>query len=442
MITAELAHFIGNTEYNDFPLKVVEKAKLCFLDFLGVSIAGSRTRSGQIMRSIISSNGQSTVIGGPRTSAREASLINGVSAHSLDLDDGHRLAQLHPGACVIPAALSLAESEERSGRDFLEAMIAGYQVTLSLGMMVNPSHRNKGFHSTGTCGTFGAAAAAGKVLKLSEEENMNCLGLAGTQAAGLLESDHSGSMAKHLHPGRAAYSGVLSALLSQKGFTGARSIVEGREGFLNSMCKVDDTIQTEWKITPDESYHIAGVYFKNYPVCRHLHSALDSTLSLHRRYRIKPRDVVEVKVKTYQIAAEHRDYTPQEPEAIRQSLPATVALAISQGHLHPHELHINEDVLSLASKVSIECDPDFEALYPEMRPAQVMIKTTKGSFKDTVYLPHGEPEKAFSWDDLRVKFLTLNPKFDADTLDIIKRMESLDMNDLMNILSNYEDKNL
>ncbi len=434
MITDKLAHFIGNTEYNDFTLEVVEKAKLCFLDFLGVSIAGSRTKSGRIMRSIISSQGPSSVIGGPKTSASEASLINGVSAHCLDLDDGHRLAQLHPGAGVIPAALSLAESEGKSGKEFLETLVVGYQVAVSIGMMVNPSHRNGGFHSTGTCGTFGAAAAAGKVLNLSEEEMVNCLGLAGTQAAGLLESDHSGSMGKHLHPGRAAQSGVISALLSQKGFTGARSILEGREGFLNAMCKWHDPVP-EWELMLDSSHHISGVYFKNYPVCRHLHSALDAALTLKQKYAINPQDIVDVKVKTYQIAAEHQDYNPQESEAIRQSLPVTVALAISQGHMNPYELHISEEVLNLASKVSIECDSDFEALYPGKRPAQVIIKTKKESLECTIHLPKGEPEKPFSWNDLLVKFQMLNPLFNVDTLDIIKKMESYEMNDLMKILS-------
>jgi 2-methylcitrate dehydratase PrpD len=434
MITLKLAHFIVNTEYNDFTLEVVEKAKLCFLDFLGVSIAGSRTNSGRIMRSIISSPGQSTVLGGQKTSASEASLINGVSAHCLDLDDGHRLAQLHPGACVIPVALSLAESEGSSGRKFLEAVIVGYQVAVSLGMMVNPYHRNRGFHSTGTCGTFGAAAAAGKVLNLSEEELVNCLGLAGTQAAGLLESDHSGSMGKHLHPGRAAQSGVISALLSRKGFTGARSILEGREGFLNAMCKRHNPVP-EWELMLDSSYHISGVYFKNYPVCRHLHSALDAALTLQRKYSINPQDIVGVKVKTYQIASEHQDYTPQEPEAIRQSLPVTVAMAISQGHMTPYDLLISEEVLNLASKVSIVCDPDFEALYPGKRPAQVIIETKKESLECAIYLPKGEPEKPFSWNDLLVKFQMLNPQFNVDTLEIIKKMESCEMNDLMKILS-------
>lgn len=435
MITEKLAHFIHYTGYRDFPSEVVKQAKLCFLDFLGVSIAGSRTRSGQVMRSTISSRGSSTVIGGPKTSALEACLINGVSAHSLDLDDGHRLAQLHPGACVIPAALSLAESVGVSGIELLEALILGYQVAISLGMMVNPSHRNRGFHSTGTCGTFGAAAAASKLLNLSEEEIINCLGLAGTQAAGLLESNHSGSMAKHLHPGRAAHSGVFSALLAQKGFTGAPSILEGREGFLKAMCQVD-TQQSEWGTILDSHYHIMGVYFKNYPVCRHLHSALDATFYLLRKYKINPHDVVELEVKTYQVAAEHQDYIPQSSEAIRQSLPVALALALSQGHLDPHGLYTNSEVLSLASKVSVKCNSEFEALYPGKRPSRVIINTNKGSFKHTVYLPRGEPEKPFSWDDLLSKFQRLNPKFDEDTLGIIKKMDSYRARDLMNILLN------
>jgi 2-methylcitrate dehydratase PrpD len=431
MITAQLANFIYNTKYGELPLEVVEKAKLCFLDFLGVSYAGSQSRSGKIMKSVISSDGPSTVIGGSRASVTDASLANGVSAHSLDLDDGHRLAQLHPGACVIPAALSLSESEKSNVKEFLEALVVGYQVAVSMGMLVNPDHRNMGFHSTGTCGTFGAAAAAGKVLKLSEEDLVNCLGLAGTQAAGLLESDHTGSMGKHLHTGRAAQSGVIAALLAQKGFTGARSILEGREGFLKTMCQIYDAERNKLKVDLDSSYHISGVYFKNYPVCRHLHSSIDATLSLLRKYNIKPQDVVEIKVKTYKIAAEHHEYNPQGPEAIRQSLPVSLALTISQGHLKSEELRATENILSLASKVSIECDPSFEALYPGKRPAQVIINTIEGSFQETVYLPQGEPEKPFSWEDLRTKFQSINPQFDVDVLNILQNMESYKMNELI-----------
>src|SRR5690606_800882 len=118
------------------------------------------------------------IIGWNKTRPLDASLANGVSSHSLDLDDGHRLAQLHPGACIIPAALALSEANEKSGKDFITAIVVGYQVAIQLGMILNPQHRNKGFHTTGTCGTMGAAAAASKILDLDLEGILNSLGLA------------------------------------------------------------------------------------------------------------------------------------------------------------------------------------------------------------------------------------------------------------------------
>ncbi|BDZ66685.1 hypothetical protein GCM10025860_01330 [Methanobacterium ferruginis] len=160
MFTKDLAEFIVSTNYHELPEDVVKQTKLCFLDFLGVSLRGSKSKSAIIARNIICEynkpqHNQSTIIGGHYTNPLDAALANGISAHSLDLDDGHRLAQLHPGACVIPAALSLAEVNGKSGKDFITALVVGYQVAIQVGMLLNPEHREKGFHSTGTCGTLG-----------------------------------------------------------------------------------------------------------------------------------------------------------------------------------------------------------------------------------------------------------------------------------------------
>jgi len=144
MITQYLAEFIDSTRYQDLPENVINQAKLCFLDFLGVSLRGSSGESSGIVRNIINAQGDSTVIGYDTSTPMDAALANGVSAHCLDLDDGHRLAQLHPGACVIPSALALAETEKRSGKEFITAMVVGYQVAIQLGMLLNPSHRHKG----------------------------------------------------------------------------------------------------------------------------------------------------------------------------------------------------------------------------------------------------------------------------------------------------------
>ncbi len=271
MITEELANFIVSLKYEDIPDSAIEKAKLCFLDFLGVSLRGSKEKSSLIAFEVFNPyknpNFQfnSTIIGHGMGDALSAGFLNGISSHCLDLDDGHSLAQLHPGCTVIPAALSLAEERDKSGKEFLEAIVVGYEVAIALGKGINPSHRNHGFHSTGSIGSFAAAAASSKIMNLDFKETVNALGLAGTQAAGLLESDHAGTMGKHLHAGRAVQSGMISAILSQKGFTGAASIVEGNEGFLKAMCgkKVfENSTEIENQIKSDlGQFHIINCLF-------------------------------------------------------------------------------------------------------------------------------------------------------------------------------------
>ena len=260
MITEQLANIMLNTTYENLTEEVISKAKLCFTDFLAVALKGSCTASGKDVLSFVNRSTESTVLGHNLASPVDAALVNGVFAHSLDLDDGHRFAQLHPGCTVIPAALAITEFLDQTGKEFITSIVAGYQVSILMGMISNPKHRENGFHSTGTCGTLGAAGAACKALKLNFNKSVNALGLAGTQAAGLLESDHCGSMGKHLHAGKSSQSGVISALLAEKGFTGAKSIIDGKEGFLNAMVEQfpnnKNYILKANKIIENKHYHI------------------------------------------------------------------------------------------------------------------------------------------------------------------------------------------
>ncbi|EKQ55309.1 MAG: putative protein involved in propionate catabolism [Methanobacterium sp. Maddingley MBC34] len=441
MITRDFAEFIASTSYQDLPEDVLNQAKLCFLDFLGVSLKGSHSKSATMVRNIIGTGGESTVIGGNTNNPMDAALANGVSAHCLDLDDGHRLAQLHPGACVIPAALALAESFKKSGKEFITALVVGYQVSIQMGMFLNPSHRQKGFHSTGTCGTMGATAAASKIMELDEEGILNALGLAGTQAAGLLESDHSGSMAKHLHTGKAAQAGVLSALLAKKGFTGAHSIFEGKEGLFRAMGDLKDQESffkepVSENSTPEE-FEILRVYFKKYPVCRHLHSSLDATLSLIKNENIKASDIQEITVKTYKIAALHDNYQPETSEGFRQSLPVSTAIAIINGNLDMENINNSnwDKITEISSKIRIQCDEDLNKLYPQKRPSQVTIKSKNHFYTERIDLAKGEPENPFTKDELLNKFSILNPHVDVNILKTLDDMENENINQLLNIIT-------
>nr|WP_319374209.1 MmgE/PrpD family protein [uncultured Methanobacterium sp.] len=468
MITRDLAEFIAKTSYPDLPEAVVNQAKLCFLDFLGVSLRGSRSESARIVRNILSTGGNphnigedshipggsSTIICENTTTPLDAALANGVSAHCLDLDDGHRLAQLHPGACVIPAALALAESYHKTGKEFITALVVGYQVAIKTGMILNPGHRQKGFHSTGTCGTLGAAAAAAKIMEMDEEGILNALGLAGTQAAGLLESDHAGSMAKHLHAGKAAQSGVLSALLAKDGFTGAHNILEGKEGLFKAMGKQKEGKNSLEKYRTENCLHdefeILRVYFKKYPVCRHLHSSLDAAISIMKNKNLQITDIQDITVETYEIASDHNNYHPKTAEGIRQSLPVSLALTIIKRNLDigdiPRTSFSNEnsgtgetnrtnEIAEITSKIRIKCDEDLNKLYPQKRPSKVTITTRKHAYTERIDLAKGEPENPFTRDEILNKFINLNPHVNVNVLKVLDDLEDANIKELMNSLN-------
>ncbi|MDD1775420.1 MAG: MmgE/PrpD family protein [Methanobacterium sp.] len=448
MLTSKLADYIRSTSYDNLPESVITKTKDCLIDFMSVTLKGTKTKSAEAIKSIIKTGDESTVISHGKTSALDAGLANGIFAHSIDLDDGHRLAQIHPGASVIPAALALCESRNKTGKELIESIVVGYQVAIILGMMVNPEHRNRGFHTTGTCGALGAAAAACKALDLNQEQIINALGLAGTQAAGLLESDHSGSMGKHLHAGKAAQSGVLSALLAKKGFTGANSILEGDEGFFKVMSAVgpagangiNQALKNE--IDPTETdldillkdYKILEVYFKIYPICRHLHSSIDALLELVKENQINPGKIREITVSTYKIAAEHDNYNPTSTEALRQSLPVSMAFAllneynglntIDDFNYHPEDIEFNKKIINLSQKIIIKEDLNLNKKYPLNRPSRVSIQTLNDLYEKTIDLPYGEPENPLNKSDLYQKFRNLNPKVDTEVLHITENIET------------------
>ncbi|MGZ7109458.1 MAG: MmgE/PrpD family protein, partial [Methanobacterium sp.] len=431
MLTKKFADFILKTNYNEIPEDVIEKAKLCFLDFLGVTLRGSDTRSAIAVNKLIKKDNISTVIGHGKSTILDSAFANGIAAHSLDLDDGSRMAHIHPGACVIPAALSICEAYEKNGEEFISSIVAGYEIAISLGILANPEHRNRGFHSTGTCGTFGAAAAACKALNLDEQQILYALGLAGTQASGLLESDHAGSMGKHLHAGKAAQSGILSALLGREGFKGALTILEGKEGFFNAMAG-SDVLKKQVELG---NFHILDVYFKKYPVCRHLHSSLDAALNIIKNNDLKAQEIKKIMIKTYRIAAEHNDYNPGTIEALRQSLPLSIAIAVKNRELNLEILEIDDDITEISSKVVIECCENLDEMYPLKRPSEVTIHTDVQSYYNSVELPKGEPENQFTKFELLHKFNKLNPEFKTDIMDIIHNLENYNVKDLMIMLN-------
>jgi 2-methylcitrate dehydratase PrpD len=256
-ITQTLSKYIEKIKYEDLPLNIIDTAKKLFIDFLAVSIAGfHRGPLAKILYEEYKRNSclpESTIIGNSKhkMSAVEAALINGVSGHSLDLDDGHREAKGHPGVVVIPALLALAERDGSSGKDFILSMVVGYEIFVRLGKIANPSLFNKGFHTTGVCGALAAAAGTAKLLSCNHQQIESCLSIAGTQSSGLLAITHTGQMIKPLNAGKAAQSGLLSTLLTIEGAKGSDNIIECEDGFLQAFAEktssIENVAKNMWK---------------------------------------------------------------------------------------------------------------------------------------------------------------------------------------------------
>lgn len=231
-IARELAHYICQTKFSDLSQEVIDQTKMCILDWIGVTLAGARQKLAKVLTEVVKTWGgkpECTIIGnGMKTSCLNAALINGVISYLVKLDQASPHGSgVHPQSPMIPAALAVAEWKELGGKDFITAVVLGFEILVRVAMAVNPSHMGeRGFHCTGTCGTFGSATAAGKLLKLSEEQIVHALGIAGTQAAGLTVSMEASS--RSLHTGKACHDGILAAMLAKKGFTGAEDIFEGK----------------------------------------------------------------------------------------------------------------------------------------------------------------------------------------------------------------------
>ena len=238
MISRQVTQLAARCDYGKAPEKVRETLKLAVLDCLGCVLGGfdepSIQRAARVVLALGGVPAASVLPRGPRTNLINAALLNGMSAHVLELDDIHKRAMYHPGVAVIPAALALAESRHVSGKEFLSGVLAGYEVGIRVGEALNPSHF-RFWHTTGTVGTLASAAACSRILGLDETGILHALGNAATQAAGLWQFVYDGAMTKPLHSGKACMNGLLSALLAEQGFTGATRPLEGEAGMFAAM---------------------------------------------------------------------------------------------------------------------------------------------------------------------------------------------------------------
>ena len=350
---------------------------------------------------------------GGRASAAGAALANGVASHILELDDIHKGSTVHAAAPVIPAALAVAEREHASGRDFVLAVALGYEAALRVGEAVNPSHY-RFWHPTGTAAPFGATAAAASLLRLDARQTLDALGSAGTQAAGRWEFNADGSMSKHLHPGKAALNGVLSADLAGDGFTGASTILEGNRGFFRAMsASYDETrvtagLGTQWKISEN--------CYKVWACCGHTHSAIDIARTLRER-AVDVDAVTSVEIETYGPGYEIvKEPSPRTPYEAKFSIAYCVAAALVHGGApldafsidHFGDGVVHPRIAALLRRITVKVAPDLTAKYPAAWPARVRLTLATGEVLDGASdYPVGNPENPVSTQQLEEKFTGL-----------------------------------
>ena len=263
----------------DIPSATLDMAGLSVLDWFGLAIGGAEESATRLIRQVAVAEGAAPVASamgaGDRLSVRQAALINGVAGHALDYDDVNLAMRVHPTAVILPGLLALAEAEGLSGRAVIEAFVAGYEAAGMIGTLISASHYARGFHATGTIGTFGAAAACAHLLGLDEEATARAYGLAASQAAGL--KAQFGTMAKPLHAGRAAEAGVMAALWARAGVSARADILEHPRGFAATQSDGPLAEEPRW-----DGYALNNNLFKHHAACFGTHGTLEAVGALRR----------------------------------------------------------------------------------------------------------------------------------------------------------------
>lgn len=276
-ITRDLAARTCRYRYETLPQEAIAVAKQCILDWFAVTLAGAGEPLTRILTDeLAQSGGEATLIGSSaRARALDAALINGSASHALDYDDVNVAMSGHPTVAVLPAVLAQAEISDKSGKEILASFVAGYEAACRIGLLMLPSHYARGFHATGTVGTFGAAAAAGHLLALDEAQMATALGLAGTQAAGL--KSMFGTMAKPFHAGKAAANGLLAARLAGRGFEARHDVLEVAQGFVSTL---SEEIPVRALDDAAPGAHVRNNLFKYHAACYLTHSTIEAAKTL------------------------------------------------------------------------------------------------------------------------------------------------------------------
>jgi 2-methylcitrate dehydratase PrpD len=420
--TRVLVNFLAGIQPAGLSGEVYDRARYLLLDYLGVAIRGSCAESSapvHCMIERIGAPGPATVIGkGVRTLPGYAALANGTAAHAIELDDTHNAGSIHLGVVMFSTALALAETlPDLEPDQFFTAVVAGYEIAARIAMAVQPKeHYLLGFHPTATCGVFGAAVTASKLLCLTADQMLSAFGIAGSMAAGSLEFLADGAWTKRLHPGLAAQNGIQAAMLAAEGFRGPSRILEGRDGFLKGYSRrpLPDLLTTGL----GRSFEILRTSVKPHACCRYMQGPIDAILALVSEHNIRPAQVRQIEVAVLEagwplvVEPQVSKYHPQSVVEAQFSMPYGAAVAVldraagleqfSQTRLQ------SNDVRGFLARVTMTKSAEIEKTFPEEWPAIATIHLEDGrSFEKMIRHPKGDPKNLLTWPELIAKFRAL-----------------------------------
>lgn len=376
------------------PHHVLLQARKVLLDYLGVLAGGTRYLEEEHPDLI--------------TASPSAAFLYGFAAHVLELDDGHRHGMIHLGASIVSAILDVAKKEDLQSDDVLRGIVMGYEVAVRCARSIQPGHKERGYHVSGTCGTIGSAMGIAFACGYNTEQMKSTLACAVSSAAGVLEIQEQASEMKPYNLGRAALAGEVAAQVGKLAMPGPDDILGGKRGFLAALT---DTPKPEFLTDfSNNDYAIMGIYQKVHAACRHCHPAIDATIDMRNDLNLKPDQIDKIEVHTYKLAVGSHDHTQiMGISSAKLSTPYAVALAIvkgSAGYADYNEANLEDDAIKmLTHKVSVIEDENLTAQSPAVRGARVTIYLKDENIYEAPCLyPKGEPEHPLTQEELEEKF--------------------------------------
>ena len=413
--TQALAEFAAGLQFDALPDAVVRRTEDLFLDWFASALAGKGARPVESIARFIESMGPSdgrseVLIHRCGSSPLVAAFANAAASHFAEQDDVHNGSVFHPATVVFPAALAVAQALGCSGRELLTACVAGYEVGIRVGEFLGRSHYRI-FHTTGTAGTFAAAAAVGRLLALAPAQMRHAFGSAGTQSAGLWEFLRDAADSKQLHTAHAAGTGLTAAYLAKDGFTGAQRILDGQQGLAAGMSsdadarKLSRGLGTRWAL--------AETSFKFHAACRHTHPAADALQQVMTTHRLAASDISAITALVHQAAIDVLGPVT-DPMTVHQakfSMGTVLGLIAVFGRAGLAEFdanHRDATVRAVHDKTTMQLDGEVDTAYPARWIGKVVVETVDGrKLEGKVLEPKGDPGNTLSRAEIEAKALQL-----------------------------------